>query len=120
MQKRRIFHAVHPRLHPDDETRPPPHRRRYRPDTGRFLVFEEQALQNQKVNELLAALREQTEMERVNQLPSFYIRRGVLGLVKRSKRWKTNNNEYYLQQTLNPVFNIQKSASLFFWHSIGI
>lgn len=86
MQKRRIFHAVHPRLHPDDETRPPPHRRRYRPDTGRFHVFPAEALRKQILDELLAALREETEMERAKQLPSFYIRRGVLGLEKRSKK----------------------------------
>ncbi len=85
MAKRCIFHAVALPQNPADETRPP-HRRRYRPDTGRFHVFPAEALRNQILDELLAALREETEMERAKQLPSFYIRRGVLGLEKRSKK----------------------------------
>ena len=73
-------------------------------------------IRNQKVDELLAALREETEMERAKQLPSFYIRRGVLGLEKRSKK------QQWILSTTNKhkSSNIQKSASLFFWHSIGI
>ena len=58
-------------------------------------------IRNQKSDELLAALREETEMERAKQLPSFYIRRGVLGLEKRSKKQQwilstTNKHRMYL------------------------
>ena len=86
MAKRCIFHAVALRRNPADKTRPPPPRRRYWPDRGRSHVFQAEALRNQIVDKLLAAFRDQTEMERANQLPSFYIRRGVLGLEKRSKK----------------------------------